>query len=194
MTREWCYYCGHRRLIGKLESSEDGFGSLWMRCPSCSSIHGDFNVNPHLPELYGLHSFKPALKRVGVLMKSYMPQALIDGGCPCRACGKWARLRLVPPYEPYGRYLPHPEHVLLLECPFCGEYSSMWACNVTLWNHPVPHAFQEQHPQCIIGPEAVIEYENQIAIRFCMIDFVSKKQLIVIANYQTLQVLATFQE
>ena len=65
---------------------------------------------------------------------------------------------------------------------------------MTLWNHPVPQTFQEQHPQCIVGPEAVIEYENQRAIRFCMIDAASKQQLIIIANYQTLQVLATFQE
>ncbi len=195
MTREWCFYCGNRRFIGKLESSEDGFGNLRMRCPSCSSIHGDFNVNTHLPELYGLHTFKPALKRASVAMKPYMLQALRDGGYPCRACGVWAKLRLVPPYEPYGdRQRPHPEHVMTLECPACGEYSSMWAFGVPLWNHPVPRAFKEQHLQCIIGPEAVIEYDNQTAIRCCLIDFASKKRLIVIVNYHTLQVLTTFQE
>lgn len=195
MTREWCFYCGYRRFLGKLTSSDDGFGNLWMRCPSCSSAHGNFNVSTHLPELYGMHSFKPALKRANALMKLYMPQALIDGGYPCQACGKWAKLKLVHPYEPYGdKMRPHPEHVLTLECPACGEYSSMWAFGMALWNHPVPRAFIEQHPQHIIGPEAVIEYEHQTAIRFCLIDFVSKKQLIVIANYQTLQVLATFQE
>ena len=194
-TREWCVYCGRQRYLGKLTSSEDGLGGLRMRCPSCSSVHGDFNVNTNMPELYGLRSFKPALKRTRSFMKSYMPEALLNGGHPCRVCGKWARVRLVPPYEPCGnRYSPHPEHVLCLECPFCGEYSSTSACYMTVWNHPVPQAFQEQHTQCIIGPEAVIEYENQRAIRFCMIDAVSKRQLIVIANYQTLQVLATFQE
>ncbi len=194
-TREWCFYCGHRRLLGKLISGEDGLGNLWMRCPSCSSVHGDFNVSTHMSELYGLHSFKPALKRVNAVMKPYMTQALHNGSYPCRSCGARARLRLVRPYEPYAdKRRPHPEHVLTLECPACGEYSSMWAFGVTLWNHPVPRAFKEQYPQCIIGAETVMEHEGQMAIRFCLIDVANKKQLIVFANYQTLQVLTTFQE
>lgn len=193
-SREWCYFCGQHRLLGKLESRE-GYGNLVMRCPSCSRMYGDCNINRHMPELYNLHSFKPALKRVREKMQSWMPQAIADGGYPCHACGKPVKLRLIPPNEPYGDYFfLHPEHVLALICPFCGECSSMWAGNTALWFHPVSRAFQEQHPRSIIGPEIITEYANQPALRFCLIDVTSQARLIIFAHARTLQVLATFQE
>jgi hypothetical protein len=70
----------------------------------------------------------------------------------------------------------------------------MWAGNAALWSHPVPRAFQEQHPQSIIGPEVMTEYANQPTLRFCLIDVTSNAQLIIFAHARTLQVLATFQE
>jgi RNA polymerase sigma-70 factor (ECF subfamily) len=193
-SREWCSFCGYHRLLGKLES-RDGYGNLLMRCPSCSRMYGDCNINRRRPYLYGLHSFKPALKRVREAMLSWMPQAIADGGYPCHACGKPAKLRLIPPNEPYaGIFFLHPEHVLALICPYCGECSSMWAGNAALWFHPVPRSFQERHPRSIIGPELITEYANQPALRFCLIDVISNAQLIIFAHARTLQVLATFQE
>ncbi len=193
-SREWCSFCGHHRLLGKLESRE-GYGNLLMHCPSCSRMYGDCNINRHQPYLYGLHSFKPALKRVREAMQSWMPQAIADGTYPCHACGKPVKLRLILPNEPYaGVFFLHPEHVLALICPFCGVCSSMWAGNATLWFNPVSRAFQEQHPRSIIGPEIMTEYANQPALRFCLIDVTSNARIIIFAHARTLQVLAAFQE
>ncbi|HJT56770.1 MAG TPA: RNA polymerase sigma factor [Ktedonobacteraceae bacterium] len=193
-SREWCFFCGQHRLLGKLESRE-GYGNLLMRCPSCSRMYGDCNINQHRRYLYGLHSFKPALKRVREKMLSWMPQAIADGSYPCHACGKLVKLRLIPPNEPYADYyFLHPEHVLALICPSCGECSSMWAGNAAVWFSPISRAFQEQHPRSIIGPEIMTEYANQPALRFCLIDVTSNAQLIIFAHARTLQVLATFQE
>jgi len=194
ISREWCFFCGYHRLLGKLES-RDGYGSLLMRCPSCSRIYGDCNINRRRPELYGLHSFKPALKRVKEAMQSWMPQAIADGSYPCHACGKPAKLRLIPPNEPFaGIFFLHPEHVLALICPFCGECSSMWAGNAALWFNPASRAFQEQHPRSVIGPEVMTEYANQPALRFCLIDVTNNARHIIFAHARTLRVLATFQE
>lgn len=194
-TREWCRYCGQQHELGLLESRSDGFGHVRTRCPSCSLVYREGNLSGWMPELHGLHSFRPALKRLGLKLKSYMPQALIDGSYPCGDCGKQALIRIVSPNEPYGTFHhPHPQHALMLECPACGWFSSMWAGSAIFWFHPAPGTFTERHPRWIIGPEVIMEYANQPAIRFCLIDVASTAKLFIIADYRTLQVLATYQE
>lgn len=97
-TRELCRNCGHHRQRGLIES-RDGLGFLQTRCPACSAIYGNTSTSGWMPELYGLHSFRPAIKRVEATMRSSMPQSLANGCYPCRACGKPARLRTVTPGE-----------------------------------------------------------------------------------------------
>lgn len=193
-TRIWCPYCGRRRQIGWLES-RDGIGYLRTRCPSCSLIYGDINNSSGLKELYDLRSFKPALNRVVSVMRSYMPQALAQGVYPCRACGKLALVRITQPGEPYHSVPhPHPHRSLVLECSSCGEVNATWACSPAYWSHPEVSAFDTQHPQAIIGPEAELEYENRRAIRFSLIDIVSNEKLVAITDYYTLAVLAISHE
>ncbi len=194
-TRELCRFCGQHRQRGVLKSQANGLGFLQTCCPSCSVHYGNTNTSEWQPELYGVHSFRPALKRIELKMKSFMLSALADRGAPCHVCGRQARIRIVPPHELYGDFtVRFPIHALLLECPWCGACRSMWACGAIFWFHRAPNDFIERYPHWIAGPEAVVDYKGQIAIRFCLLNPSSTAKLIVLAHAQTLQVLATFQE
>lgn len=192
-TRELCRNCGRYRQRGLIES-RDGLGFLQTRCPGCSTIYGNTNTSGWIPELHGLHSFRPALKRIQAMMRSYMPQALSDGGYPCRACGKPAKLRMVHPGEPYGRFVAHNHYELVLECLSCGETSSMWALGALFWFHSAPSSFAEQYPHWVTEQEVMMEYANQPALRFRLFDLASSAQLIIIAHYPTLQICTTIWE
>lgn len=194
-TRELCRFCGRHRQLGRIESRADGLAHLWTRCPSCSEQYGDTTISGWLPELSGLRSFRPAFKRIDATLRSYFPQALVNGSAPCRDCGKQARLRLVPPNEPFGTFFsPHPQHLLVLECSACGWFSSTWAYGVAFWFHPAPRVFTERHPHWVLGPEVVQEYENQAALRLCLLDMTSTARLVMFAHLQTFHVLTAFEE
>lgn len=51
-----------------------------------------------------------------------------------------------------------------------------------------------QHPRWVNEPEALIEYNGQLAIRIRLTDIASAARLTLLAHSQTLQVLATFQQ
>lgn len=194
-TRIWCPCCAQHRQLGILESRPDGIGYLRTWCPSCNT-RPDLNLCTD-KEMYGLRSFRPALKRLTLLQKSTLPQALIDGHYPCERCGQMAKPRLVKPYEPFGPYrdgCSHPNHVLALECSYCGHSSSSWIGNFAAWFHPTIDTFIEQHPRWMMEPESVTEYANQPALRFGLRDVTNNARLIVFSHYQTLQPLAIFQE
>jgi len=194
-TRIWCPFCAQHRQLGILESRSDGIGYLRTWCPSCN-IQPDINLCTD-KEMYGLRSFRPALKRLTLLQKSMLPQALVDGHYPCEWCGQMAKTRLVKPYEPFGRYrdgCSHPNYILALECPHCGHTSSSWVGSFASWFHPAIDAFIEQHPRWMMEPERVTEYANQPALRFGLRDVTNNVRLIVFSHYQTLQPLAVFQE
>ena len=193
-TRELCRSCGRHYQRGMLESHANGLGFLQTRCPACSALYGNTNTSGWMPELYGLHSFRPALKRISMHMRSFMPQTLAAGTYACQACGKLAKLRTVAPGEQYGRFIAHNNCELALECPACGEIESMWALGAIFWSHSDPNVFAERYPRWIAEREVVLEYANQPALRFCLLDPASNARLIIIAHYPTLQVLATFWE
>jgi predicted DNA-binding protein (UPF0251 family) len=196
-TRVWCPYCAQHRQRGILESRPDGTGYLRTWCPSCCTQPDDqINLCTH-KEMYGLRAFRPALKRLMLLQKSLLPQALVDGHHPCERCGQMAKPRLVKPCEPCGSYrngCPHPHHLLALECSYCGHASSTWIGGFAAWFHPAIDAFIEQHPRWMKEPEIVTEYDNHPALRFSLRDVTSNARLIVFSHYQTLQPLAIFQE
>lgn len=193
-TRELCRNCGCHYQLGMLEARPDGHGFLQTRCPSCCTLWGNTNTSGWMPELYGLHSFRPAFKRLGTHMRSFMPQALVAGTYACHACGKLAKLRAVAPGEQYGQFIAHNNYELVLECPACGEIQSMWALGAIFWSHPDLNAFVERYPRWIAEREVMLEYANQPALRFRLLDSASNAQFSIIAHYSTLQVLATFQE
>jgi RNA polymerase sigma factor (sigma-70 family) len=194
-TRIWCPFCAQHRQLGILESRPDGTGYLRTWCPSCC-MRPDINLCTH-KEMYGLRAFRPALKRLDLLQKSSLPQALVDGHYPCERCGQMAKPRLVKPFEPFGPYrdgCSHPHHILALECSYCGHASSTWACGFSGWFHPALKVFIEQHPRWIMEPESVTEYSNHPALRSSLRDVTSNARLIVFSHYETLQPLAIFQE
>jgi RNA polymerase sigma factor (sigma-70 family) len=196
-TRIWCPYCAQHRQRGILESRPDGIGYLRTWCPSCCTQPDDhLNLCTH-KDIYGLRTFRPALKRSTFLLKSSLPQALVDGQYPCEQCGQMAKSRLVKPYEPYGPYrnwCSHPHHILALECSSCGDTSSTWVGGFSAWFHPTLNAFLEQHPRYMMEPEVITEYANQPALRLSLRDVISNARIIVFSHYQTLQPLAVFQE
>jgi hypothetical protein len=63
-TREWCIFCGRRRLRGTFEPQPDGLTTLRLRCPVCSPRYDtDIEYSGGLRALEGLRSFRPAVRR-----------------------------------------------------------------------------------------------------------------------------------
>lgn len=211
-TRLWCTLCGRRRLMGMFLPQPGGGTNLHIRCPECERNSGLVDVDNStvhskgLVRLDGLTSFRPAWKRTMQAMTQRLTQALQPGGQRCPYCGAHTTLHLVDKAmaESVGTIvLPaglarHPyQYWAWWKCPECHSASSadvgvFAASDIVYWSHARTQQFMGGHPHWISEPELLVEYAGQPAIRFQMSDSTSNAHLTVLAQRQTLHVLATF--
>ena len=60
------------------------------------------------------------------------------------------------------------------------------------WSHPRTRKFVQQHPRWHSEPGSLAEYDGQQVIHFQIADLVSSERQTVLAQRQTLRVLALF--
>jgi RNA polymerase sigma factor (sigma-70 family) len=211
-TRLWCTVCG-RRLSGILLPQLGGGVNLHLRCRDCEQRSGLNDIDSStvhskgLSALGGLRSFRPAWKRTMQDTARRYTQALLAGAFRCPFCAAPARLELVDKAQiaalPPGKTLPdglgrHPYRFWVWwQC--CerqddpGEHGGLFAASdLVYWSHVESQRFLRDHPHCISDPELLIDYAGQPALRLQLADTTSAARLTMVADRQTLRVLAVF--
>jgi RNA polymerase sigma factor (sigma-70 family) len=193
-SRQWCMFCGQRRLHGTFECLPNGKYDLRMRCPECSRAYGTFINGSGMVSLAGLHSFRPALKRLYQEAAHYFAAALANGGwATCLDCAREpVQIRVaasdqaaIPGFHP-------PLFMLVAECPRCAPgFSVVMAAFMV---HPAVEQFIEQHPRWVIEPDRLTEYAGQPAICHRLAAFTNPARLNLFISPETLQVLGVIAE
>jgi RNA polymerase sigma factor (sigma-70 family) len=212
-TRLWCIACGRRQLSGILLPQPGGGVNLHMRCRDCEQRSGLNDIDSStvhskgLSTLDGLRSFRPAWKRTMRDTAQRYTQALLAGAFRCPYCGAPATLELVDKAQlvtlPPGKTLPdglarHPYRFWAWwQC--CerqddpGEHGGLFAASdLVYWSHLKSQRFLREHPRCVSEPELLTEYAGQPALRLQLADTSSAARLTMLADRQTLRVLAIF--
>lgn len=210
-TRLWCTLCGRHRLSGMFLAQLDGSVNLHMRCPDCEQRNGLSDIDSStvhskgLIQLDGLRSFRPAWKRTMQGTAQRYTQALRSGAYRCPYCGAPASLCLVDKSQlatlPVGTVLPdglsyHPyQFWVWWRCQqpqrsFSGHDGLFAASDLVYWSHAEPQQFMRDHPHCVSEPELLVEYAGQPALRLQLADATSAARLTLLADRQTLRVLA----
>jgi RNA polymerase sigma factor (sigma-70 family) len=213
-TRLWCPLCGRRRLAGMFVVQPDGSLNLHMRCPQCEQDSGLCDIDSSsihskgLIQLDGLQSFRPAWKRTLQGTAQHFTQALQSsahsGAYCCPFCGTPALLQLVDKVSaPVGVELPgslarHPYRFWVwwrCQQPRDGSdwHSGLFAASdLVYWSCAASQRFMRDHPHYVSEPELLVEYAGQPALRLQLADTTSAARLTLLANRQTLRILATF--
>lgn len=194
-TSIWCHFCGRSRMQGILADAPNG-GSLSLRCPFCWRDYGIVETNIlSAPDLAGLTSFRPALKRVldhGVVW-SPESQRLETR---CFTCGRPLAARM-------GRFSDFPEmggkaplfahhYSALYDCPQCGS-SGSGAAAIAGRSHPVVRRFLLERPGWVIEPDEWVEYQGSPSIRFTLRDRANGDRISYFCDITTLAVRAVIE-
>jgi RNA polymerase sigma-70 factor (ECF subfamily) len=199
-TREWCNFCGRRRLRGTFEPLANGALNFRLRCPDCSQrFGGDIYSTGGLISFSGARAFRPALRRLIRMLKDHYSTdyvaALRQGWQPCPGCKGPAPVRLIGPGGSLGSFADQAR--LIITCPRCGTIISpaalaaYWTDQITT---PLALSFVDSHPRWRIQPDVSTQYDGRAAFQFRMVDTASAAQLTLLADAQTLQVLAVLQQ
>ena len=212
-TRLWCTLCGRQRLMGVFLPQPGGSANLHMQCPACEQRYGlidSSSNNVHskgLVRLDGVQSFRPAWKRTMQEMSRLLLGTLRPGAHMCPYCRVPARVRLIEKTQVIQSneavvlapgLVRHPAQFWLWwDCPRCGhgpgaEGDFFAASDLVYWSNARTQQFMQEHPRWISGPELLVEYAGQPAIRFQMADVTSSARLTVLAHRESLQALALF--
>ncbi len=209
-TRLWCPACGRQRLAGMFIAQPDGGLNLHMRCPTCEQDSGLCDIDSSsvhskgLIQLDGLQSFRPAWKRTMQGTAQRFTQALQSGAYRCPFCGAPALLRLVDKVQaPTGVDLPgslarHPYRFWVwwrCQQPRDGSdgHSGLFAASdLVYWSCAESQRFMRDHPHYLSEPELLVEFAGQPALRLQLADTTSAARLTLLADRQTLRVLAVY--
>jgi RNA polymerase sigma factor (sigma-70 family) len=197
-SREWCLRCGHRRLYGIFEPLADGRIDFRMRCPTCSHQGYDELISGGHVSLRGLHSFRPARKRVMSDLDTFV-RDYHEGWSKCPRCRE-RRQAFLTSYEQYfTRFLtgltPPPDAGLcvFLQCPTCGIEALSDAC-AHVFSHPLIQRFLQQHPRAIRQPQVSTEYTGAPVLQVSFIDLLSASRITAYVHRKTLQILAVLEK
>jgi RNA polymerase sigma-70 factor (ECF subfamily) len=198
-TGVWCYYCGHHRLHGVMETLPDGQRYLRMRCPECSGRFGVDIVNSKgMVSLGDLNSLQPAFKRTMRELSRRLSEAVLAGTVDCPRCGVLVPFRVGGP-KPETAWTP--DHRVRRTfwirglCPGCGQYvGGFSADDAVYWSHPTIAAFIQKYPRWLNEVDTALEYQGQPAILFRLSDGESGAELHVLCHQETLAVLAVFEQ
>ncbi len=216
-TRLWCPLCGRRRLAGMFVVQPDSSLNLHMRCPQCEQDSGLCDIDSSsvhskgLIQLDGLQSFRPAWKRTLQGTAQHFTRALQSSAYSaysdayrCPFCGAPAVLRLVDKVQaPTGVDLPgslarHPYRFWVwwrCQQPRDGSdwHSGLFAASdLVYWSCALSQRFMRDYPHYISEPELLVEHAGQPALRLQLADTTSAARLTLLADRQTLRVLAVF--
>jgi len=212
-TRLWCSLCGRRRLLGMFIPQPDGSVNLHMRCPECTQhpglcdIDGSSVHSKGLIRLDGLRSFRPAWKRTMVGTAQRFTRALQLGTFRCPFCAAPASLQLVDKLEmtlrPHDPGLPgdlarHPYRFWVWwRCQQPPDRSHSHnglfaASDLVCWSCAEAQLFTRDHPHYLSGPELLVEHAGQPALRLQLTDAASAAHLTMLADRQTLRLLAVY--
>jgi RNA polymerase sigma factor (sigma-70 family) len=185
-TRLWCWWCGRRRIRGVFESLPDGRVALAMRCPGCARA---FNTHGIVP-LDGVRSFGRAYTRLTRYLTAYLTQGVTSGWQTCVFCGARQPVQLAGAEQLGDRRGRWPGLQARIECGACGQHLDS-PVGTLVWSHPAAQHFFAQHPRWIAEPEALVDYQGARAIHVQLGAGGGAARLTLLADAQTLQVLAT---
>lgn len=189
-TRQWCWLCGKRRLNGVFETQPDGHVEMRMRCPACSNRYDiDLTGSAGMVSMEGLHTFRPAFKRIMRVMadRAYIPLTKSS----CWQCHEPALVHVIHSSE-VDFPVPPDRYWVRTDCQNCGTFCSDIA--TLLVTHPVVQRFFAQHERCISEPYKLLTYNGTEVICARLTDIASAAQLTILLNAQTLQIIAVFSE
>lgn len=204
-TRLWCPLCARHRLEGCFLRPEAQSGpNLHLRCPQCWRIYRQDTVHSMgLVSLTGLHSFRPAWKRVMQGLAERLVPALPQGHHPCLRCGKPALVRVeghdtVPSNAGNSPSNPYP-FWLSVRCMHCGTEMGTNGTvpsidQIVYWSHPRIRHFLQHSPRWRSMPAKMVEYAGQPALHFQISDLESNNHLTVLAHRHTLLILSISQQ
>lgn len=191
-SREWCNHCGRQRLRGIFEPMPDGRINFRMRCPACSPGYVDMHDTSGVVDLSGLHSFRPALKRMEQVHRPHFLGAWEGRRTLCMFCQKPVQVQLLPAQELEPGHLPDRFYIRLL-CPE-GHASHAAVAYILALQQPQIRDFWIRHPRWVGEPNRLMEYAGQPALCLPMTDIASASRLTVFAHYPTLRILAMLEE
>ncbi len=190
-TSIWCHFCGHARMRGILQPSPDGGGSLSLQCPVCWRNYGVTETSiPSMPELAGVTSFRPALKRVlahGVVWSDARQRLETQ----CFHCGRPLPVRMgrIGDFPEVGLTAPlfADHYSALYECVACRSIGS-GAAAIAGRTHPQVRRFLMERQRWVIEPDLQVEFQGAPAIRFSLHDLASDQRIIFFSDPTTLAV------
>ncbi|HET9111696.1 MAG TPA: sigma-70 family RNA polymerase sigma factor [Ktedonobacterales bacterium] len=195
-TSIWCHFCGQARMRGILRPALDGGGSLSLQCPACWRNYGVTETSiPSMPELAGVTSFRPAMKRVlahGVVWNDARHRLETT----CFQCGRPLPVRM-------GRIGDFPE-VGLTAPLFADHYSALYECApcrgigsgaaaIAGRTHPQVRRFMLERQRWMIEPDQRVEFEGAPTIRFTLHDLATDQRIIFFSDPTTLAVRAVIE-
>jgi len=199
-TREWCNFCGRRRLRGTFERHPSGVVNFRLRCPDCSErFGGDIYSTGGLINYSRTRAFRPALRRLIRLLKEHYAAdymaALHQGWQLCPGCKLAAPVQLIGPGGLVRSFMDQAR--LIIACPRCGTIVSP-AALAAYWADksmsPLAMEFVDTHLRWQMQPDRSVEYDGRAAFEFRLADSTSAAQLTLVADAHTLEVLAVHQQ
>ena len=145
-----------------------------------------------MPELAGVTSFRPALKRV--LAHSVAWNASTQRlETICYRCGRPlpARMGRLADFPQFSGCAPlfAGHYSAIYECVLCGSFGSSAAAFAGR-AHPLVNRFLLERQRWVIEPDHLVEYQGAPAIRFSLHDNASGERIIYFSDPATLAVRA----
>lgn len=190
-TRQWCWLCGKHRMRGIFERQPDGTVNMRIRCPDCSNRYGmDIISTAGLVSMHGFHSFRPAIKRVFQVVPHVYQFSLQEKLCPiCKAA---TRTRVQTDAAPFCNGSIPGRVWLVTFCPNCG-FCGTDVVSV-FFSHPEVMNFALQHARLMVEPVQWLEYAGRRTLCARLSDLTSDRQLTILADPESLEMIAVFKE
>lgn len=165
--------------------------NMRIRCPDCSNRYGmDMISTLGLVSMNGFQSFRPALKRVFQAIPHVYLFSLQENLCPfCKAATRTSVHADSVPF--YNVSIPGRVWVVTL-CPNCGfcvtDVVSVFFSNPEVVN------FALQHTRVVAEPIQWLEYAGRQALCARLSDLTSARQLTILADPESLEIITVFKQ
>lgn len=194
-TREWCLLCGARRLRGVLEPQPDGTTRLRMRCPDCSPKYEvDVEQSHGLPELTGVSSFRPAIRRYRTSLVALYQNLCASEWRHCPRCGGEVHLRPAPPddVESFGSHW-----YAIIACARCGTMRASWP-GVAVWGATggadLTQTWLHSHTRSLLEPDTLTTYRGVLAVRSRYVDVATGQAVVIFSDPQVPRLFGIHEE
>ena len=190
-TRQWCWLCGKQRMRGIFEQQSDGEIRMRVRCPACSNRYGmDIIDTTGIVPMNGLQSFRPAIKRVMQNIPQIYLSSWQQGICLlCKTPNKTSIMAdTIPSLD-----VTIPGRVWLVSsCASCG-YCITDVVSI-LFANPEVMNFALQGVRLVSEPHQWLEHDGRQVICARLTDLTSAQRLTILADPESLEIIAMFKE